>query len=100
MTTKLQPYIVRDMLEDHDVFGYIKSGSHADAYDRQSAYINDHLSKDLSIDQISKIIWEAFYRELCVCEHFSINRKTAKSIVGDPERFDPIAKEIRKQMAY
>lgn len=97
---KLKPYIVRDMLEDTDILGYIKLGALADCYDRQAEYINDHLSNDLSVSQISKIIWNAFYAELCVYEQFAINRQTAKGIIGEPSRFDDVAKEIRKQMGY
>jgi hypothetical protein len=98
--TNLKPYVVRDMLEDADLYSYIKNGCHADAYDRQATYINDHLSKDLSTDQISKIIWNAFYAELCVYEQFSLNKQTAKGIIGEPSKFDGLAKEIRKQMSY
>jgi hypothetical protein len=98
--TNLKPYVVRDMLEDADLYSYIKNGYHADAYDRQASYINDHLSKDLSTDQISKIIWNAFYTELCVYEQFAINKQTAKAIIGERSKFDGLAKEIRKQMSY
>ena len=98
--TNLKPYVVRDMLEDADIFRYIASGCHADCYDRQATYINDRLSKDLSTDQIAKIIWNAFYTELCVYEQFSINKQAAKGVIGDPSKFDGLAKEIRKQMVY
>jgi|ERR1017187_4515807 hypothetical protein len=98
--TNLKPYVVRDMLEDADFFGYIKIGALADIYDRQATYINEHLSKDLSTDQIAKIIWNAFYTELCVYEQFSLNKQTAKGILGEPSKFDGLAKEIRKQMTY
>jgi hypothetical protein len=89
------------MLEDADVFGYIKTcAAHADCYDRQAEYINTHLSNDLTVDQIAKIMWDAFYNELCVYEQFVLNKQTAKGIIGEPSKFDGLAKEIRKQMVY
>ena len=88
------------MLEDADIFSYIRSGCHADVYDRQSTYINAHLSNDLTVDQIAKIMWDAFYTELCVYDEFSLNKQTAKRIIGEPSKFDSLAKEIRNKMAY
>lgn len=96
----LKPYIVRDMLEDADAFGYIQKGALADCYDQQANYINERLSNDLSVDQIAKIIWNAFFHELCVYDDVKLSKKEAIAIIGDPSRFEVLAKLIRKQLKY
>jgi len=96
----LKPYVVRELLEDADIFGYIRSGALATIYDQQASIINAHLSDDLSIDQISKVIWNAFYSELCVCEGFTLDKKEAVAILGEPIRFQSIARDIRKKNGF
>ena len=96
----IKPYVVRELLEDEDVFGYILNGCHADAYDHQAQFINDRLSKDLTVAQIAKIVWSGFYLELFVNDGFIVDRKQAEAVMGGSERFLGIAKKIREKMEF
>jgi hypothetical protein len=93
--------ILKEILQDADVFGFIGAGAYADAYDREAQFILDYLSKDLSIEQIQNIIWHAFYQECCICQNsltnepWMLDTNQAMFIIGDPERFKDLAYMIR-----
>jgi len=98
--------LIRDLLEDADLFGYVAAGSFCDIYDKHAELIAAKLSKDLSVDQIENVIWDVFYQELCVCniagsnEPWVLDRKHAAAIIGGPDRFEPIAITIRNMIGY
>ena len=89
------------MLEDADLFGFIRAGAYADTYDQAAEIIFPKLSKDLSISQIQNIVWEAFYQDFCVCtvggakDPWILDKDSAGSIIGSPERFKGIALNVR-----
>lgn len=89
------------MLEDADLFGLIKAGAYADAYDRIAIESYSKLSKDLSISQIQQILWDAFYIDFCFCviggtkEPWLLDKDQAVFIIGHPDRFRGVALNIR-----
>lgn len=93
--------ILKEMLEDADLFGYIRAGAYATEHDRIAELIFPKLSEDLSLSQIQDIVWDSFYLELCQCtignetELWVLDRDQARVIIGDPERFKGIALNIR-----
>jgi len=96
--------IIEELLEDADVLGYIKMGADHNQYDRSAKKIFDKLSIDLSVDQITKIIWDSFYSDFLVCtvgnssDYFAVDKNQAGYILGEPSRFFGIAKNIRHIM--
>jgi hypothetical protein len=99
--------LIQELLEDADVFGYIHSGgAYPDVYDQHAVLIEESLSPDLSVSQISRIIWNAFYDQLCVCtigdtdEPFVVSKRQAVYLIGDAGRFKALAKDIRKLVKY
>lgn len=95
--------LLKEMLEDADLFGFIRASSFVDCYDYIAEDIFPRLSKDLSISQLQNIIWDAFYRDLCVCEigiskePWILDRDQAVVILGPPDRFKGVALNIRHQ---
>jgi hypothetical protein len=93
--------ILKEMLEDADLFGMIRAGADADVYDRVCVLAFPRFMKDLSIDQIQLILWEAFYEDFCKCsigstdEPWALDKKQASPIIGSPERFKGLAMNIR-----
>lgn len=94
--------LIREMFEDADVYGYIHKGqAYIDTYDVVADKVLSKLFKDQSISQIQNIIWEEFYKFICVGymgntkEKFSISRAEAKLVMGYPEQFKDLAHNIR-----
>lgn len=102
----MQLHLIRELLEDKDILGYIKAGCTATIYDAQAASITEQLSADLSLAQIAKIIWNAFYAHLGISvvhttkREFVLDKKQAVYVLGEPERFLDIAKLIRQMIKY
>lgn len=94
--------ILKEILEDADIFSFISAGAYADVYDNEAQFISDHLSEDLSIDQIQNVIWYAFYQECCVCnnvltgEPWELDTDQAMFVIGDPVNFKSLAITIRQ----
>lgn len=91
--------LLKEILEDADYLQFIASGAYPDIYDQIASDVFPKLSKDLSIDQIQNIIWNAFYKECCF---ISINNsivelgiKQGYYILGYPIGFKNIAHDIR-----
>lgn len=93
--------LLQEILEDADLFGFIREGAYATSYDICAEQIFKSLSKDLSIDQITSVIWEVFYQQFCVCEvavskePFILDRSQATVILGTPDRYKDLAFNIR-----
>jgi len=93
--------LLKEMLEDADLFGFIREGAYATSYDDCAEDIFSHLSKDLSIEQINNIIWDVFYHRFCVCvvggtgESFVLDKAQAATILGSPDRYKDLAFNIR-----
>lgn len=93
--------ILKELLEDNDPIKFIFNGADANIYDKTAELIYPQLSKDLSIDQLQRIIWTAFYQTTCVCEVaiskevFVIDESQAAAIIGGYERFKDLAYAIR-----
>lgn len=93
--------IIQELLEDADILGYIKAGADHAEYDKAAIKIHEKLSADLSVAQIERIVWEAFYYDFLVCtvgnsnEFWSVGKNQARYILGPPDRFAGIAKNIR-----
>jgi hypothetical protein len=98
--------LVKDLFEDFDIYGYIKSGAYSDIYDSISKNVSKKLSKDLSVSQIKNIIWEAFYNYCCVCtigntdRPWVLDKEHAVVILGTPNRFENLATTIRGFIEY
>jgi hypothetical protein len=96
--------ILEELLEDNDPLNYIKAGAYVDIYDPAAEIIYKKLSKDLSIAQIQKIIWNSIYKEFCIGtvpgtgEKFTLDKKQAVIIIGSPERFKSLAHDIRDKV--
>lgn len=96
--------ILKEMLEDADLFGMTRAESYVDVYDNAAEIIFPLLLKDLSIAQIQAIIWEAFYRDFCCCtiggtkESWVLGREQARFIIGHPDRFKALAVKIRREI--
>lgn len=93
--------ILKEMLEDADLFGYISAGAYADVYDNAAVLIFPKLSKDLSLSQIQHIIWDAFYLEFCTGviggtkEPWMLDSAQAMITIGSPGQFKGLALNIR-----
>jgi hypothetical protein len=93
--------ILREILEDADLFGYIRAGAYVDTYDPAADRILPRLFKDQTLAQIQAIVWSAFYTEFCTGtiggseEPFALDKDEAMAIIGGPERFQGIALNIR-----
>jgi hypothetical protein len=94
--------LLKEILEDYDCLGYIEAGSYGDAYDAVASAIFPKLSKDLSIEQIQNIIWDAFYKEFFIVEidgaTVNLGVKQAYYVMGYPIIFKNLALEIRLQL--
>lgn len=98
--------LIKDMFEDFDLFGVIKAGAYADAYDSIAKGVSEKLSKDLSVSQIQNLIWESFYQNYCICtigntkEPWVLDKEHAVLILGSPSRFENLATTIRQLIEY
>lgn len=98
--------IIREILEDFDLFLFIQHGAYADIYDHQAELISQRISKDLSVSQIEKIIWQVFYEEFCNCTvggtdiPWTLDKDQARIILGDPDRYESLAYTIRQLTDY
>lgn len=96
--------IVKEILEDADALRYIVAGADHAQYDLSASRIFAKLSNDLSVAQIEKIIWNEFYYDFCVGtigntnDYFAIDKTQARYILGEPSRFNGIAKNIRWEL--
>jgi hypothetical protein len=91
---------VIQIFEDADIFNYIKSGALPTTYDKIAQTLFNRLSKDLTIHQIQNIIWEEFYKFICIGtvddkEVVIIDRRSAFGTIGEPNKFKGIALNIR-----
>jgi hypothetical protein len=93
--------LVKELLQDADALGYIRAGAYPNEYDKAAASIFERLSPDLSVDQIARVIWYAFYYEFLVGtvgksnDYWSVGKNEAVNILGDASRYTGIAKTIR-----
>ena len=90
-----------ELFEEADILFMISGGAYVSVYDTCCEQIIKQLSKDLSIEQIQSIIWNAFFDEFCKCEvaaskaKFVLDKNAATAILGTPERYRDIAFNIR-----
>lgn len=91
--------ILKEILEYTDCLRYIEAGSYPDIYDQIASNIFPKLSKDLSIEQIQNIIWDAFYQDCFILEidgeKVDLGVKQAYYVMGYPIVFKSLAHEIR-----
>lgn len=96
--------IVQNILELADPYRFISAGADYVVYDRVAAVIFGTINKNLTAEEIQQIIWNEMYNEFCVCkiadskEDFILDYKNAVAILGTPERFLEIAKNIKSQL--
>ena len=96
--------ILKEMLEDADLFGMIKAGSDAAIYDKVAMRVFPLLMKDLTISQIEGLLWDGFYEDFCVCTTddknvpWVLDKRQASSIIGHPSRFKGLALNIRQDI--
>lgn len=96
--------LLKELLEDADVLNFIKNDALPTEYDGCAEIMFRSLSKDLSIEQIQNIIWNAFYEQFCVGtigtteEEFALDKDQSISIIGSPERYKKLAMEIRTKI--
>jgi hypothetical protein len=92
------------LLEEFDYFGYMAVGHNIGPYSRAATYMEPFLTPDLSLDQLTAIIWHGLYQEACICHNvltnqpYIISPEDAVFIVGDQERFKPAALKLRQLM--
>lgn len=93
--------VLQALLEDEDLYGFIKAGAFPTFYDPWCQSIIDHLSSDISIEQLERLIWDTAYAHTCMCtvhdtgKPWVLEREQAKFILGEPSRFNRLAKDIR-----
>lgn len=98
--------ILRELLEDTDLHHYIAYGASPTIYDPIASAVFDCLSPDLSVKQIAKLLWRAFYEDLALSfvggtnTPFIVSKQQAIYLLGPFEHFTSIAKKIREQLAY
>lgn len=92
---------LQEILEDIDIFGFIKQGSYADTYDAAAISIHKLLNKDMTAKQIQNVLWNCFYDHYC-CGFihpdktpFSLSKEEAVYIIGSTDRYKNIASVIR-----
>lgn len=96
--------LVKELLQDADALGFIKAGAYATEYDRTAVKIFEKLSPDLSVNQIARVIWYAFYYDFLIGtvgnsnEYWSVGKNEAVNILGDATRYTGIAKTIRQTL--
>jgi hypothetical protein len=96
-----QHSVLQAVLEDADIYGFIKAGADPSFYDAWCNQIIDFISPDISIAQLQNLIWDVAYAHTCVCtipgsnRPFILPREDAEVILGKPDRFEVLAKEIR-----
>lgn len=106
MTLKpiVREQIIREIFEDADIFGFIALKADPDVYDKAADAVNSKVDKDHTIDQMQKVIWEAFYKDLCIGEvagtkeRWELGREQAKCILGESSRFRGISMNIRDKV--
>jgi hypothetical protein len=99
--------ILIELFEDADLLGLIAAGALPTEYDLLAEDIFRNVSRDLSIKQIQQVVWDSFYDSFCngtiYGENgeempFALDKTSAISIIGTPERYKEIAGKIRQEM--
>lgn len=83
---------IKEILKDADFFGYIRAGADTSVYDQCAEPIFSKSFKDISIEQLQRIMWDSFYQAFC---SDVLDKDQARYIIGEPERFKGISLNIR-----
>jgi hypothetical protein len=103
MITPEDKNTIRQLFDDADFYNYKALGAHAGIYDTIADYVAEHIFEDMSITQIQKTIWDAFYQHICIGTQDDedktivavLTKPQALPILGDHEKFVGMAKNIR-----
>ena len=81
---------IEQILVKHDPVKLIKMGAPTDEYDSEAQMIWERTTRHFSQDKIHEIIYEIFLEQF----------DGKKSIIGESEKYKPIACEIKELLDY